>query len=148
MRHPCPIPANRRGGIALPAVLLLCGSLLAAGPTAEEQTATFAAVKAAVAANRLQKTPPIGGHGQVPFSETAGQPCVLVGFEFGLGKSFKLEVIYAVRAIYSTAEGTRRGPEHGLFTSPTAGKKRSKVTRVVTVQAKPGYAVSGVTGCS
>jgi hypothetical protein len=125
--------------LALPAVLALSASLLAA----EEQAVTFAAVKDAVAANRLQKSTTIGKGGRDTFSETTGQPSVLIGFEFGLGKNFKTEVIYALRAIYLTADGPRLGPAHGVMSKTD---RSSKVTRTVTVQAKAGYAVGGITG--
>jgi hypothetical protein len=119
---------------------------LPAARAAGEESAALAAAKAAAEANNLQQTRTLGGSGKTPFSETSANPSVLIGFELGLGKFFNLEVIYALRPIYLTAEGERRGPPHGLFQTFGAAKRRSKVTRTVWVTAKPGYAVGGLTG--
>jgi hypothetical protein len=113
---------------------------------AGDEASTFAAAKAAIDAGNLQQTRTLGGHGKTAFSETSGSPGFLVGFELGLGKFFDLEVIYAVRPIYRTAQGDSPGNAHGLFQTVGAKKKRSKVTRTIWLRAKPGYAVAGITG--
>ncbi len=109
---------------------------------AADQAETFAAVKSAVDAKNFKSTKTIGGFGQTPFSDTPKKGCILIGFELGLGKFFNVDIVYAVRPIYLSADGECTGGAHGLFDSEI----RSKVTRVVTVKAKPGYAVGRITG--
>src|SRR5205814_4068777 len=106
----------------------------------------FATVKAALDANNIQQTQAVGGPGSAAFSETSSKPSVLIGFELGLGKFMNAEIIYALRPIYLTAEGERRGRDHGLFMTCGKTSPRSKVTRTTWLQARPGYAVGGLTG--
>jgi hypothetical protein len=140
--------SNRLRIWALRPLLLLVGlSLPAWAATADSGDAeTFAAVKSAFEAKSVQQSNSIGNAGKTAFSEAPAKPGVLIGFDLGVGKLFSGEGIYAVRPIYLTAEGERVGPDHGLFQANAKTKGRSKVLRVVTVKANPGYAVGAITG--
>src|SRR5262249_31961579 len=71
-----------------------------------------------------------------------------VGFDLGLGTFTDGVVIYALRPIYLTQRGEVTAEVYGLF-ADAPGKKgevlRTKVTRQVHIQARPGYAVGAVT---
>src|SRR5437016_1693256 len=127
MQWPFTLSPRRWAVGAILALLVTSVPVRAADATAGDSAPTFAEVKAAVDANRLQMTRTLGGAGKAPFAETSTRPCVLVGFELGLGKFFKAEVIYALRPLYRTADGVSRGPDHGLFKTSQDRKKRSKV---------------------
>src|SRR5262245_39050168 len=134
-----PTSARLRGAALLAAIVLSGAGLNAQPPHALD--AAFAEVKAAMAENRLQTTRALGWTlGNNPFNETAGRPGLLIGMDLSLGKSGTIEVIYAVRAAYETATGTRVGHDHGLFAFHTSKGKKSRASRVVSLRAKPGYA--------
>jgi hypothetical protein len=76
----------------------------------------------------------LGGAFDPEFKDEAPDGAVLVGFEFGLGKTFNKDNIKAIRPIYRNAKGDDvKGRQIG-----------NNLVRVVTVQAKPGYAVGAV----
>ncbi len=126
---------------ALLIVFILPAALIAAEPPD-----LYATIDAAVQANRLVQTRATDS-GKDTFGETLKKPGVLIGFELGLGRFNKLEVIYALRPIYLNADGEWLGTAHGLFQPVMKDGKtiRSDVTRTVQVKAKPGYAVGGLT---
>jgi hypothetical protein len=77
-----------------------------------------------------------------------GDGAVLVGFDVGIGKFGDIETVYALRAVYLTAQGEISGQDHGLFYGQRKVNKRIHKTRVlrrVRVVARPGYAVGGMT---
>jgi hypothetical protein len=86
---------------------------------------------------------------KTPFTEVPREGAVLVGFDLGLGKFMEDENIYALRAIYRTADGGEASyGEHGLFKDKHGpGKKviKSKVKRIERLRAPQGYAVGSVT---
>src|SRR5262249_36281781 len=66
--------------------------------------------------------------------EVAAQGGVLIGLELGYGKFVNNKVVNAMRPIYLTPEGEKKGKWVGA--TPAAP---------TTLKAKPGYAVSGIT---
>ena len=63
------------------------------------------------------------------------------------GKFFDIDSVYALRPLYLTADGEVSSEEHGLFRDRRTPKKvfKTRVVRTVRVQARPGYAVGGIT---
>ncbi len=120
--------------------------LAAPGSAGAAEPEMFAAVKSALDAKNIVESNSSGPFGKTPFSEIVTKPGVLVGFEFGMGKFFKNDVICTLRPIYSTADGERVGADRGLFVNSPNVKQRTKVLRVVAVKAKPGYAVGSIAG--
>lgn len=75
----------------------------------------------------------LGGAFDPQFKDEPPEGSLLVGLELGMGKFFDKDVIKAVRPIYRDAkEKEVMGKQYG-----------TKLTRVVTVKAKAGYAVGG-----
>jgi hypothetical protein len=133
---------------AVAALPLLAGLCPADGP-ANMAGAIFTAARAAVDAGRVESSKPLGFHNKRGlFNELPADGAVLVGFDVGIGKFLDIETVYALRAVYMTANGETSGQEHGLFYGQRKVGKRtykSKVLRRVRVLARPGYAVGGVT---
>ncbi len=75
----------------------------------------------------------LGGRTDPEFKDAAPSNGRLIGFEIGLGKFGKNDVIRAVRPIYWTPEGEVLGKQYG-----------TDVSRVITVKAREGYAVGGL----
>jgi hypothetical protein len=104
-------------------------------PAAVVRTEPFGAIEAAVKARAYRtKVPDVGAFANHPFQDVPVQGALLIGFEVGLGKFVNTDMIDHLRPIYLTAEGETRGPAYG---TPTA--------RMVTVKAKPGFAVGAMT---
>lgn len=77
----------------------------------------------------------LGGAFDPQFKDEAPDGSFLVGLEVGLGKFANNDVVKAIRPIYRDAKGKE-----------TLGKQYGKdLSRVVTVKAKPGYAIGGLT---
>ena len=76
----------------------------------------------------------MGGGGDTVFKDDAPEGGLLVGMEIGLGKFFNNDVIRSGRAIYRVDGKDSFGTQRGSDTS-----------NVITVRAKPGYAVGAVT---
>jgi hypothetical protein len=76
----------------------------------------------------------MGGAFDPQFKDEAPGGGLLIGFEVGLGKFVNIDVIAAIQPIYSTAMGEQPGKRYG-----------TNFSRVVTVKAKPGYAVGAIT---
>jgi hypothetical protein len=114
-----------------------------------EPNPLFGAAKAAVANGRVDKSKPLGFHDdRKPYSELPDMGAVLIGFDLGIGKFLDIDVVYAMRPLYLTQFGESSGDDHGLFHNRTLPNKKvlkTKVLRTVRVQARPGYAVAGVT---
>jgi S1-C subfamily serine protease len=70
---------------------------------------------------------------QKTYRDVCEEGGVLIGFQVGLGKFVNNEIVNAVRPIYRTKSGEKFGKWHGPV--PTAP---------VTLKAKPGYVVSGL----
>jgi hypothetical protein len=135
-----------RRGVVVAAVLafqMLSVKWLSAADTPD----LYDTLNTAIQDNRLFKTKAAGNGGKTAFLDVFQKSGVLIGFDLGLGKFGKAEMIYAFRPLYLTAEGVRTGTEHGLFTPGTKNGKpiRSSVQRTVTIRAKQGYAVGGLT---
>lgn len=113
---------------------------------AQEADESYDAIKKAIAAHDLERTKMscLGGSTQ---DRTRKDGSFLVGLKLGLGKFTDREVVYAVAPIFSTPDGNAEDKPIGLFADVRVGKKvtKSQVKRKVTVTAKPGYAVAGVT---
>ena len=91
----------------------------------------FAAVEQAVREGRTRRTGSRGG--QATFEEVPSEGAVLVGLKLGLGKFIQQDIISSIQPIFLTRKGERIGELRGTATN-----------RVVTVQAKAGYAVGGI----
>jgi hypothetical protein len=77
----------------------------------------------------------LGGAFDPQFKDEAPAGGLLIGFEFGLGSFVNSDNIKAIRPIYRSAAGEEvKGTQIG-----------TNLTRVVTVKAKEGYAVGGLT---
>jgi serine/threonine-protein kinase len=94
----------------------------------------FAAVEQAVRAGKTTKTVPPGDAAGEDFTDVPEAGAVLTGLVLGLGKSAGQEVVCAVRPIFRTRTGRILGGWYG------EGQLRE-----VTVEARQGYAVGGVT---
>jgi hypothetical protein len=120
----------------------------AAAPQAGEDDSALKAARQAVAKGQVERSRAIGSSN--PKSAIADTPLeggVLVGFELGLGKEGKDEVIYALRALYLSKGGPTKSQDFGPFFDkqvPNGKLQKTKVTRTVRIEADPGYAVGGV----
>ena len=109
----------------------------------------LAFVQSAVADGRVEQSRVLGFNTpNKQFTETPDEGGVLVGLDLGVGKFFNIEIVYAVRALYLTRHGDLRLQDHGLFRDKRLANGKilkSKVLHTVHIQAKPGYAVGGLT---
>src|SRR5438445_5642518 len=134
--------------VLLPALgALLCHGWFAAAGDGEARI--FAAVRVALANNRIAKTEAVGFTlEKTPFSDTPTESGVLIGFDVALRKFVKDETIVALRPIYRTAREEIVTQEYGPFRSANsaAGKKlpRNPAIRSLRVSAGPGYAVGAI----
>jgi hypothetical protein len=108
----------------------------------------FAAVREAVAAGRVDGSEVVGFNGGQTVRDEPPQGGILVGFELGLGEWLRDKpTVYALRPLYLTPDGVKGSQTFGLAQGRIGKGKnppKSKVTRTVTVQARPGYAVGAV----
>jgi len=74
-----------------------------------------------------------GGGNDAEFSEAAPDGGLLVGFEIGLQKFGKNDVVRAMRPIFRVGDDESLGTQRGTV-----------LDRVVKIVAKPGYAVGGI----
>jgi hypothetical protein len=138
-----------RVGIALVTVVATATAARAGPPAADAPDAIFVAAREAVAQGRTQKTALAGfdpGRAAVT-ADDAPAGGILVGFEVGLGDWFGRPTVFTLRPLYLTANGHAAAQTFGLAQGRRAPGKngpKSKVTRVVTVQARPGYAVGEI----
>jgi hypothetical protein len=136
------------GAAALAGAAMLFASAGAArADDPADEDSIFTAAQKAVANNRIKQTRAVGFSIENHlFSEMLPEGAILVGFDLGVGKDG--EAIYAIRPVYRTEKGEVTGEEQGMFKDKWAGAKKlvkSRVARTVTIRAKPGYAVGGVT---
>src|SRR5436305_4476067 len=138
----------RRLALPAAAALLLAGSATAADAPAP----LFDSTHAAVTDGRVEKSRLLGvGGGSESFRETPHGGAVLVGFDVSLGKWLSTELVYGVEPLYLTSLGvTVSTKSYGIFPrnlppAPLARDVKPRLTRVVRVKAKPGYAVGGLT---
>jgi serine/threonine protein kinase len=89
----------------------------------------FAIIEEAVRSGQTAKTQFLGG-GSKEFIDVPNRGALLVGFEVGIGKSRKQDVIHSLRAIFRGRKGRVLGPVWG-----------KKQERLITLEARPGYAV-------
>jgi hypothetical protein len=132
--------------VAALVVLVHVGAAHADDPPAPDPL--FVAVGKAFAFGQTQTSPVRGIHDPKRAFTELPPGCVLVGFDCGIGKIFDIETVYALRAIYRSANGIEFGQEHGPFIDRVLGPKKvikTRVLRTETLQAPPGYAVGGVT---
>ncbi len=133
----------------LAAALLLTTPRPAAADPADEETALVAAVRSAIADGRLTQSKNLGfGNSKGDFTESPNTPGVLIGFDLGVGKYFDNEVVYALRAVFRTANGDEVLKDHGLFRdklTPKGKTLKTRVQRLVHIKAPAGYAVGAVT---
>lgn len=80
------------------------------------------------------ETKVFGGAFQAPFRDEAPDNGRLIGLEVSLGQFANIRIVKAVRPIYLTDKGEVNGEQHG-----------AKLKNVVTIKAKEGYAVGGMT---
>jgi len=80
-------------------------------------------------------TPEIAGGGSddLPFRDEAPSGALLIGFEVGVRAVDGKDMIGAIRPVFLTSAGERRGAPHG-----------EDFSKKVVAKAKPGYAVGGV----
>ncbi|MBY0460059.1 MAG: hypothetical protein K2V38_22310 [Gemmataceae bacterium] len=77
--------------------------------------------------------PATGGFGDIDYREYREDGAILIGFEIGLGAVPDTAVVTYLRPIWQTAKGEQLGTAYGRTKKP-----------VVTVKARPGYAIGGV----
>jgi hypothetical protein len=90
--------------------------------------------KAAALASSFTRTEILGFPAGDDYEDQAPEGGLLIGFELGLGKWGKDDIVNSVQPIFRTAKGEVRGKMHGGHDG-----------RTVTVKAKEGYAVGAVT---
>jgi hypothetical protein len=132
------------------AFLFALGTQAAAGEPDPAGAAIYDAAARATAKGWTDKTKMLGfSIVKTAFTEVPREGAVLVGFDLGIGKFLDIENIYALRAVYRTADGEVSSfGEHGLFKDKRGlGKKvvKTKVTHTVRLRARPGYAVGSLT---
>jgi hypothetical protein len=132
---------------ATTALLLAPAAVAADGPTA-----LFDVVRAAVTRGEVEKTRLLGSWEKDAFRETPHGGALLVGFDVSLGKWVgNAEYVYGLEPLYLTSQGVVVSTKsYGVFPSnlppgPRGRELKPKLTRVVRVKAKPGYAVGGLT---
>jgi hypothetical protein len=76
----------------------------------------------------------LGGVADPVFKDQAPEKGLLVGLEVGLGPFLNLQVVNAIRPIYRTDKKVSRGKQYG-----------TPLKKAITVKAKDGYAVGGIT---
>jgi hypothetical protein len=76
----------------------------------------------------------LGGGRDQQYRDIAPPGGLLVGFDVGLGKFGKNDVVRAARPIYRVGDQESSGQQFG-----------TELDRVVTAKAKPGYAVGAIT---
>src|SRR5207249_6321765 len=80
------------------------------------------------------RTPRMFGGGFDPeFKDLAPEGGLLVGFEIGTAPAFGRDMIRAIRPIYRTGDKETMGQQYG-----------TQLSKVVTLKAKDGYAVGGM----
>jgi hypothetical protein len=128
--------------------VVVAGTAVRAAPAADAAGSIHDAAREAVARGRTEKTPLVGfSGGQSAVGDDPPEGGVLVGFEVGLGEFFKKQAIYALRPLYLTSTGVFPSRTFGLPQGRRGTGKnapKSRVTRTVTIQARPGYAVGEV----
>ena len=78
---------------------------------------------------------PVPGSGSLAYDEGFRRKApLLVGFKLGLGAFSRQDVIQSIQPIFQSRKGKITGAVHG-----------TESPRIVTVEAKPGYAVGEVT---
>ena len=122
--------------------------LLAGEGRAAEPEPILAAAQAAAETGRIWKTRIRGSDdANRRFNEHPAEGGVLIGFDVGVGKFGKIETVYALCAVYRTAQGELPYFNHGQFANrilPDNKLIRTKVVRTVSLRARPGHAVGGV----
>jgi serine/threonine protein kinase len=93
----------------------------------------FDLIEDAAQGEKWSKTALLGG-GSDEFYDIPKPGALLIGFEVGIGQWGGRDTIHSVQPLFQFRKGQRRGP--------TWGKKTEKV---VTLSAKPGYALGQVT---
>ncbi len=133
------------GGRAAAVLLLLLIGSSAIGQPADS---IFGAARSAVLQGRVDKSRVLGFHDERRmFTELPNQGGILIGFDFGIGKFFDIDNIYAIRPVYLTAWGEAYYNDYGPFADKREGKKiiKTRVLRTERVRAQPGFAVGGIT---
>ncbi|MDB5311877.1 MAG: hypothetical protein JWO38_6079 [Gemmataceae bacterium] len=106
------------------------------------------AVATAVKAKDLVDAKAVGANrGRSAYRQVPAKGWVLIGFDVGVGPAVGKDAIVTIRPLFLTADGDQvLGDEVG--NPPDLGgpldKRRARITSVVKTQAKPGYAVSGI----
>jgi hypothetical protein len=115
---------------------------------ADEPNPIFAAAREAVAAGRVDGSELVGYNlGPAAVRDQPPEGGILVGFDLGLGEWVGKPTVYSLRPLYLTPEGVKGSQTFGLAQGRIGKGKnppKNKVTRTVTVQARPGYAVGAV----
>ncbi len=139
-------PTSSKQAIVLIALALAATSRSA---LAEPPDPIFAAVREAVAAKRVDGSEVVGFNlGPAVVRDEPPESGILVGFDLGLGERLGHKTtVYSLRPLYLTPNGVKPSQTFGLAQGRTGKGKnppRSKVSRTITIQAKPGYAVGAV----
>jgi S1-C subfamily serine protease len=98
-----------------------------------ERVELFAFIRQAIREKRTAQTAIQGFPLAKEFRQVPAEGAVLIGFDVTLGKFLDNDTIASLRPIYATARGEQRGELLGQAQS-----------RVLTVKAKPGYAVGAL----
>jgi serine/threonine-protein kinase len=125
-------PGKGKGGKARAAEAPTRGGGKPEAPVGVSRQLT-AAIEEAVRAGKATRTEPVGG-GDRYYYEVPKGGGLLTGLEVGVGRRAGREVISSIRAIYQTGRGRIRGAQQG-----------KPPRRTVTLEARPGYAVAGLT---
>ena len=114
-------------------VVLAIPAPVKAAPPDKSHEAFFALLKAGSKNPAIAKTKTVGAPTGIQFSETQATGGVLVGFDFWTSNYNNALVVNGICPVYETAQGRVRGKVRGY-----------RVGNHVTVEARPGFAVSGI----
>lgn len=121
----------------LAALLLALFTIVSTAPAAspgKAQEPFFGAVKAGSKKATLSRTKTVGAPTGIDYFDTQGDGGIIVGFDFWTSNYTQHLVINGVRPVYQTPKGRVRGKARGY-----------RVGNLITVEAREGFAVSGVT---
>jgi hypothetical protein len=132
--------------------LLACLAIALAAPAAGQEPpreiSIYDVARYGVAQKRVRRTEMVGFPiVKSPYVDVPRPVGVLVGFDVGLGPFNDELAIFALRPIFQNAKQTSASKSFGLFQNENRNnlELKTKVTQIVRLLAKPGYAVGEVT---
>ena len=146
------VPATAWQSLGKSVLAVICFAFVLAAPAAAQQPAReisiYDVARYGVAQKRIQRTEMVGFTVvKTPYLDMPRPAGVLVGFDVGLGPFNDELAIYALRPIFQNAKQTAASKSFGLFQNEKRNniELKTKVTQIVRLLAKPGYAVGEVT---